>query len=119
MVIIRRELLLITIQSVEFPGRLRVVLCILSSDWKMHGVPPANITSNHTLMRNVLPNLPSQLGFNLEVLERISVFRGFLLLQALLESSLKFLGRDGSGRRDVVGFCERKSRKGRGGSGGG
>ena len=60
-----------SLDPVEFLRRLRIALRVLTSDWKMHGVSPANITSNHPLMSDVLPNLPPHLGFYLEILQRI------------------------------------------------
>lgn len=59
------------VDPVEFLGSLRVVLGILSSDWKAHGVSPSDITSNHPLVRNILPNLPPQLRLDLQVSQRV------------------------------------------------
>jgi len=56
---------LITLDTIELPRRLRVILCVLASDGKTHGVPLSNITANHSLVCNVLPNLGSQLALNL------------------------------------------------------
>ena len=59
------------VDPVELLGRLRVVLCVLSPDRKTHGVSPSNITSNHPLVSNVLPNLSPQLRLELQVSQRI------------------------------------------------
>jgi len=56
-----------TVDSVELFRILCVVLRVLTSNGKVHGVPSADITSNHTLVSNILPNLPLQLGFYFEV----------------------------------------------------
>lgn len=56
-----------TVDSVELLCILRVVLRVLTSDREVHSVPSAHITSNHTLVSDVFPNLPLQLGFYLEV----------------------------------------------------
>ena len=55
------------VDPVEFLGRLRVVLGVLSSDWKTHGMSPSNVASNHPLVSNILPNLPPQLRLDLQV----------------------------------------------------
>lgn len=51
----------ITLQLVELLRRLRVALGILSSDGKVHSMPLSNITANHPLVTNILPNLSPQL----------------------------------------------------------
>lgn len=75
----------------------------------MHGVSPADITSNHPLMRDVLSNLPPQLGFYLEILQRVKVLQR-LRLTMLHEGIYKALRRDGWRRRNIVGLRERESR---------
>lgn len=52
---------LMPVQSVELPRGFCVVLSILSSDRKMHSVSSSNVTSNHTLMSNILPDFSPQL----------------------------------------------------------
>jgi len=55
------------VDPVELLGRLRVVLGVLSSDRETHGVSPSDITSNHPLVGNILPNLPPQFRLDLQV----------------------------------------------------
>lgn len=59
---------LITLESVELFRCLRVALRILSPDRKVHSVSPADITPDHPLVTDVLPDFSPQFGFNLEVL---------------------------------------------------
>jgi len=54
------------VDPVEFLGRLRVVLCVLSPNRKTHGVSPSNVTSNHPLVGDILPNLLPQLRLDLQ-----------------------------------------------------
>ena len=66
-----REVHLPPVDPVEFLRRLCVVLRVLSSNGKTHGVSPSNITSDHPLVRNILPNLLPQLCLDLQILQRI------------------------------------------------
>ena len=59
------------LDPVEFLGRLRIVLSVLSSNWKTHGMPPPNVTSNHPLVGNILSNLLPQLRLDPQVPQRV------------------------------------------------
>lgn len=70
----------------------------------------ANVTSNHPLVCDVFPNLPSQLGFSLQIFEGIEV-ADFLLASSLVKFRLEFLGRNGGWWRYMVGHSKRISWK--------
>lgn len=60
------------VDPVELLRRLRIGLCILSSDGQTHRMPLPNITPDHPLVCNILPNNSSSLSFYLQVSERFS-----------------------------------------------
>lgn len=53
-----------TLDPVESFRSLRVALSVLSSDGQMHRVPSSDVATNHTLVSDVLPDFPPQIGFN-------------------------------------------------------
>lgn len=57
------------VDPIELPRRLCVRLCILSSNRKTHSMPTTNVTTNHTLVSNVLQHLSSFLRLDLQFQE--------------------------------------------------
>jgi len=64
---------MVSFQPIEFPRRFRVILCILPSNGKTHGMPPTHITADHLLVRDILPNLLLQLRLDLELLQSVGL----------------------------------------------
>lgn len=60
------------LDPVELPRCGRVVLGVLPSDRKTHSMPLPHVTADHTLMRDVLPHLPLQVRFDLDIPELVT-----------------------------------------------
>lgn len=75
------------VDPVEFLRRLCIGLCILSSDGQSHRMPLPNITPDHPLMCDVLPNNSSPLSLYLQVSKRFSA-SGFGELSNMLPKYL-------------------------------
>jgi hypothetical protein len=56
---------------VQLLRRARIRARVLTTDGKTHGMPQTNVAANHTLVLDVLAHLPTELGLNLEVSERV------------------------------------------------
>ena len=86
---------LIPIQLVKFPCRFSIRLSILSSNWQMHRMSPPNITPNHPLMCDILPDLPPKLWLDPQILQRVYIslsIRDFLFPCLSLLGGFRFCG---------------------------
>jgi hypothetical protein len=64
------------LHPVELLRRRRVRPRLLSAHGQTHSMPLSNIASDHTLVCNVLPDLPAELGLDPEVPELVSAATG-------------------------------------------
>lgn len=60
-------LLIIPLHPIELLRRLRVCLCVLSSNRQAHRMSATDVAANHPLVRNVLAHLPSQFRLDLQL----------------------------------------------------
>ena len=62
----------VAFDPVQLLRRLGIRLRVLPSDWQTHRVALPDVASDHALMRNVLPDLLPELGFDFETPQRIT-----------------------------------------------
>lgn len=75
-----------TIDPVELLRSLRVVLSVLTADGQTHGMPLADITPNHALVRNIILDHSPRFALNFDVSQWVCPCPLRKLLRFLLQN---------------------------------